>query len=175
MRFLPLELAGAFLIEDEPARDERGWFARTFCGEEFSRRGLSAVVAQCSVSHNARRGTLRGLHYQGAPHEEAKLVRCARGRLFDVILDLRDGSPTRGKWLSLELSAAEGRSLYVPEGFAHGFQTLEDDTQVFYQISRPYRPESARGVRWDDPKLAIPWPPGPRVISKKDAALPLFQ
>jgi dTDP-4-dehydrorhamnose 3,5-epimerase len=173
MKFTELALGGAFLIEPERHEDERGFFARTFCATEFAARALNPAVAHCSVSYNRRRGTLRGLHYQAAPHAEDKLVRCTAGAVFDVIVDLRPGSATFRRWVGLELSAAQRRMLYVPAGLAHGFQTLADDTELFYQISTPYVPEAARGVRWDDPELAIPWPPvASRVISPRDLALP---
>jgi len=175
VNFLPTPLEGAVLIELERHRDERGHFARTFCSEEFARRGLSAEIAQCSVSLNRRRGTLRGMHYQIAPHQEAKLVRCGRGRLLDVIVDLRAGTPGYRRWHAVELSADNARMIYVPEGFAHGFLTLADDTEVVYQISRPYHPESARGFRWNDPSIGIQWPETVRVISERDRNYPDFQ
>jgi len=175
MRFLPSRLGGAFLVELEPARDDRGFFMRTFCADEFRRHGLDPAVAQCGLSRNVQKGTLRGLHYQAAPKEEAKLVRCTRGRIFDVIVDLRPDSKTRFEWESFELSEDAPKALFVPKGFAHGFETLEDDTDVYYQISEFHAPESARGIRWDDPRLAISWPEKPRVISGKDAALPFLK
>jgi dTDP-4-dehydrorhamnose 3,5-epimerase len=174
--FRELPLAGAFLIELEPQRDERGLFARTFCEDEFRAHGLEPHVAQCNVSWNARRGTLRGLHYQAEPHAEAKLVRCARGAVFDVIVDLRRDSPSRGRWHAVELDAAGRRMLFVPAGFAQGFQTLADDTEVLYQMSTAYRPELARGIRWDDPTLSIKWPEtGERIVSERDRSLPFFE
>ncbi len=173
MKLRELALTGAYLIEPERLEDERGFFARTFCAAEFAARGLRATVAQCSVSYNRRRGTLRGLHYQAPPHEEAKLVRSTRGAAYDVIVDLRPGSATFRQWVGVELSAENRRMLYIPEGFAHGFQTLVDDTELFYQMSTAYVPEAARGIRWDDPDLAIAWPPAAaRVISPRDLALP---
>ncbi len=176
MNFQETGLSGAFLIEIERLEDERGHFARTWSAEEFTRHGLSPRLAQCSVSWNRRHGTLRGLHYQQAPHAESKLVRVTRGRIFDVIVDLRPASPTRHRWFATELGARSGLMMYVPEGFAHGFQTLEDDTEVFYQISVPYRPESATGIRWDDPALAIDWPAcADRVISVRDLSFPLLE
>ncbi len=174
VKFLPTPIAGAWLIEMEPVEDERGAFARSFCREEFARHGLNPAVAQCSVSTNRRKGTLRGMHYQAAPHEETKLVRCTRGAIHDVILDLRPQSPTFRKWFAVELSADNRRMLYVPAGFAHGFQSLTDNTEVFYQISTPYHPESARGVRWDDPAFGIEWPATERIISDKDRHYPDF-
>jgi len=173
MKLTELILGGAFLIEPERHEDERGFFARTFCSTEFAAHGLNPAVAQCSVSYNRRRGTLRGLHYQAAPHAEDKLVRCTAGAVFDVIVDLRPGSATFRRWVGLELSAVQRRMLYVPAGLAHGFQTLADDTEIFYQISTPYVPEATRGIRWDDPELAIGWPAvAARVISRRDLALP---
>ncbi len=173
MIFKELALRGAFLIEPERLEDERGFFARTFCAEEFAARGLRGAVAQCSVSYNRRRGTLRGLHYQAPPHEEAKLVRCTRGAAYDVIVDIRPDSATFRQWAAIELSAENRRMLYIPEGFAHGFQTLVDETEMLYQISTAYVPEATRGIRWDDPSLAIEWPPtAARVISPRDLALP---
>ncbi|MCA1684726.1 MAG: dTDP-4-dehydrorhamnose 3,5-epimerase [Planctomycetia bacterium] len=175
MIFLELDLAGAFLVEPERLEDGRGFFARTWCRREFEARGLDPRLAQCSVSFNARRGTLRGMHYQAAPHAEAKLVRCTRGAVFDVVLDLRPGSPTFARWASSELTADDHRMLYVPAGFAHGFQTLADRTEVFYQMSEPFEPSSARGVRWDDPAFGIAWPPAAdRVISERDRGFPDF-
>ncbi|MGH8687222.1 MAG: dTDP-4-dehydrorhamnose 3,5-epimerase [Burkholderiales bacterium] len=171
---MPLPLAGAFAIELERLEDERGFFARSFCAEEFRRHGLNPAVAQCNVSWNHNRGTLRGLHYQAAPHEEAKVVRCTRGAIWDVIVDLREESATRLRWHAAELNAANRLALYVPEGFAHGFQTLADDAEVLYQMSVPYQPELARGLRWDDPKLAICWPlPGP-TLSERDRSYALL-
>ena len=144
--------------------------ARTFCREEFQARGLACEFVQCSTSFNRHRGTLRGLHFQDAPYAETKLVRCTRGRVFDVAVDLRAGSTTRGRWSATELSAETGRMVYIPAGFAHGFQTLEDDTELFYQISVPYRPEAARCIAWDDPSLAIAWPLADPVLSARDRA-----
>jgi dTDP-4-dehydrorhamnose 3,5-epimerase len=173
MKFVATPLAGAFVVELEELADERGFFARSFCREEFERHGLVPTVAQCNVSYNARRGTLRGLHYQGEPHPEAKLVRCTRGAVWDVAVDLRPGSPTRYRWFALELSADNRRALYVPAGFAHGFQSLADASEVLYQMSESYRADLARGVRWDDPRLAISWPVAPAIVSERDRALPL--
>ena len=172
MKFLPTGLTGAVVIEPEPLRDERGSFSRTFCREEFRAHGIELTVVQCSVSFNVRRGTLRGLHYQAPPKAEAKLVRCTAGEAFDVIADLRPGSPTFGRWFATELTAAGGRMIYVPEGFAHGFQTLRDDTELFYMMSESYSPPHARGVRWDDPQLGIRWPMAPTVMSARDRELP---
>ncbi len=168
MRFLDTRLRGAFVVEAEPIADERGFFARLWCREEFRERGLDAGLSQISLSFNAKKGTLRGMHYQAAPHEEVKLIRCTRGAIYDVILDLRPSSPTYREWISEELSAENRRMLYVPKGFAHGFQTLRDDTEVLYQISEFYRPESARGVRWNDPAFGIQWPDPRPILSRKD-------
>jgi dTDP-4-dehydrorhamnose 3,5-epimerase len=171
--FNPTQLEGAFLIDVEPHVDERGSLARTFCETEFAEQGLPMRVVQSSTIQSPRRHTLRGLHYQEAPHAEIKLVRCTRGSIFLVMVDLRDGSPTRGDWIGAELSARSGRLGYVPEGFAQGYQTLEDDTEVLYQMSHRYVPESARGVRWDDPAVGIEWPPAEeRLISERDRAWP---
>ena len=174
MRFVETEVAGVVVVELEEHVDERGSFARTWCRDEMSAAGLTSSLAQCSLSRNGRAGTLRGLHFQHAPHEEAKLVRCTRGAIFDVAVDLRPGSPTRGRWIGVELDPDNGRALYVPEGCAHGFQTLVDDSDVAYMISTPFAPDSAAGVRWDDPQLAIAWPepPGERTISERDRSLP---
>jgi len=173
--FNETKLKGAYIIEVEPFEDERGSFARTFCREEFETHGLNSFVAQCNISHNRKRGTLRGMHYQIAPYAEAKLVTCLAGSIYDVIIDLRPDSITYCHWLAVELSARRRRSLiYIPEGFAHGFQTLEDDTEVFYQMSHSYVSKAARGVRWDDPAFAIEWPDGPRTLSDRDNNYPDF-
>lgn len=173
MIFKETELKGAYVIEPVAATDERGFFARTFCAKEFAAHGLAAGMAQCSTSLNLRQGTLRGLHYQAMPHAEDKLVRVTRGAIFDVIVDLRDGSPTRGRWFGQTLSAENRLMLYIPQGFAHGFQTLQDNSEVFYQISTFYEPDSVRGIRWDDPDLAIAWPDATNaIVSERDRALP---
>lgn len=174
MIFRETPIAGLWLLEPERFEDERGFFARTFCRDEWAARGLTAGVAQCSTSFNRRRGTVRGMHYQIAPDAEAKLVRCTRGALFDAVVDLRDGSPTRGRWFGTTLSAEAGNQLWIPEGLAHGFQTLADDTEIHYQISVPYAPASARGFRFDDPAVGIGWPEPVTVIAEKDLALPPF-
>ena len=174
MIFRETPLAGAWVLEPERFADERGFFARTFCRRDFTERGLDPEIAQCSVSFNHRRGTLRGLHFQAEPHAEVKLVRVSRGAVWDVIVDLRPGSPTLRRHFALVLSAENGHQLYIPKGFAHGFLTLADDTEVSYQISEFYSPESARGYRFDDPAFAIPWPEAVTVISEKDRTLPLF-
>ncbi len=146
MIFHPLELEGVFAIDSQKLGDSRGWFARTYCAEEFAKLGMTTGFAQCNASRNALRGTLRGLHFQAAPHPEAKLIRCVRGAAFDVVVDIRQTSASYGQWVSVEISELNGRSIYVPEGCAHGFQTLTDDTELFYQISVPYRADLARGI-----------------------------
>lgn len=175
MVFRELPLAGAYLIEIEPHRDERGFFARTFCTDEFYAVGLDPHVSQTSVSYNRQRGTLRGLHLQRAPHEEDRLVRCTSGAIFDVLVDVRAGSPTRGRWHAVTLTAAERNQLWVPRGFAHGFLTLEDDVEVSYQMSVPFEPGSSAGYRYDDPTFAIAWPFPPEVVSQRDRELPWFE
>ena len=174
MLFTKSQLEGAWLIDPEPIRDSRGWFARTFCEREFGTHGLETRFVQHSTSQNASRGTLRGMHFQTAPHAEIKLVRCLKGAIYDVIIDLNPGSPTYREWRGGELSAANMRQLYIPKGFAHGFQTLEDDTEVAYLISAPYSAAHARGYRFDDPTLAIPWPHAMTMISDRDLRLPRF-
>jgi dTDP-4-dehydrorhamnose 3,5-epimerase len=174
MIFRETPLAGAWVLEPERFEDERGFFARTYCRRDFEARGLDPAIAQCSVSWNHRRGTLRGLHFQIAPHEEMKLVRVTRGAVWDVIVDLRPESPSFKRHFGITLSAENRHELYIPKGVAHGFQTLEDGTEVFYQISELYAPDSARGYRWDDPAFAIPWPEPVTVISEKDRTLPFF-
>ena len=176
MRFTPTSLEGVLIVELEPHADERGFFARSFCVDEFAARGLRTDVLQCNVSFNRRRGTLRGMHFQVAPRAEAKLVRCTRGALLDVVVDLRPASPTYCRWVGVELGgeAAPHRALYVPEGFAHGFQTLEDDTEVFYQMFERFSAEHARGVRWDDPAFGIRWPLPDPILSDKDRSYPLL-
>jgi dTDP-4-dehydrorhamnose 3,5-epimerase len=168
MKFISLPLMDAYTIELEPTIDERGFFARTWCAQEFKLRGLNPNLAQCSVSFSRQKGTLRGLHYQNQPYPEAKLVRCCAGSIYDVILDLRPPSPSYRKWFAVELTAANRKMVYVPQGFAHGFQSLADETEVFYQISESHRPELARGVRWDDPQFAITWPIREPIISERD-------
>jgi dTDP-4-dehydrorhamnose 3,5-epimerase len=171
--FTPTPLAGAFVLEPEPVPDSRGLFARTWCERELTTRGLETRIAQCSTSFNKRKGTLRGLHYQVPPLAETKLVRCTRGSIHDVIVDLRRESSTFARSFAAVLSADNRKAMYVPVGFAHGFQTLEDDTEVFYQISQFYSPEHSRGVRWDDPVVAIAWPPeSDRTISDRDRGYP---
>ncbi len=174
MKFEETELPGAYVIELEPVRDERGFFARAWCAREFEAAGLTTVHAQTNFSYNGRAGTLRGLHYQLAPHQEVKLVRCIRGSIYDVIVDLREGSPGYRKWIGVELSACNRRMLYVPAGFAHGFVTLEDDTEVLYQVNEFYTPGAERGLRYDDPAIGIRWPRAVSIISEKDAGWPAF-
>jgi dTDP-4-dehydrorhamnose 3,5-epimerase len=174
MKFEPSELQPACVIELEPHPDERGFFARTFCERELAAHGLPTRFPQCNLSRNTRAGTLRGMHYQAAPHREAKLVRCVRGVIYDVIIDLRVDSPTRDRWFGVELTGENGRALFVPEGFAHGFITLSDETDVFYHMSAFYQPEGARGLRWDDPRFGVRWPRAPGVISARDATYPDF-
>lgn len=175
MIFTETALTGATIVDIERREDERGFFARTWDAREFEARGLNARLVQCSLSFNAQRGTLRGLHYQIEPSEEAKLVRCTRGALCDALVDLRPASPTYARHLSVVLTAENRRMLYVPEGFAHGFLTLEDATEVCYQISEYYTPESQRGVRWNDPAFGIVWPAEVRVISDRDRNYPDFK
>lgn len=177
MLFVQTPLPGVWVIELEQLEDERGWFARTFDAEEFRARGLNPDVVQCNASFNHRAGTMRGMHYQAEPHGESKLVRCVRGAIFDVAVDLRDGSPTCRDWHGVELSAENRRAFYIPAGLAHGFQTLTDDCEVLYQMGNPYVPEAARGVRWDDPALGIEWPASDaaRTISEKDRSYPELQ
>jgi dTDP-4-dehydrorhamnose 3,5-epimerase len=173
MNFSETKLPGAFIIEVQRLVDERGFFGRTFCRNEFAGRGLNADVVQCNISFNRDSGTLRGMHYQSVPHGEDKLIRCTRGKLYDVIVDLRRESPTFKQWFALELTAENRLMLYVPRGFAHGFQTLEDNTEVCYQMSEFYHSESACGVRWNDPAFKIQWPSGIRVIlSERDRNWP---
>jgi dTDP-4-dehydrorhamnose 3,5-epimerase len=175
MLFTETSLPGAFLIDLERWEDERGFFARTFCAREFAERGLKAAVAQCSTSFSRTRGTIRGMHLQLPPVAETKLVRCTSGAIYDVIIDLRPDSPTYKQHFGLELSAENGRALYVPEMFAHGLQTLTDGAAVVYQSGEFYAPGSERGIRYDDPAFGIRWPLPVSVISPKDAAWPLFE
>jgi dTDP-4-dehydrorhamnose 3,5-epimerase len=176
MQFLETPLPGAWVIELDLLGDDRGWFARTFDRAEFEARGLNPEVAQCNASFNARRGTLRGMHYQADPHGESKLVRCVRGAVFDVAVDLRRDCPTLCRWHGVELSADNRLALYIPTGMAHGFQTLTDDCELIYQIGTAYVPGAERGVRWDDPAFGIEWPSisVERTISDRDRAYPDF-
>lgn len=175
MIFRETKLKGAFIIETEKREDERGFFARTFCQEEFEAHGLNPRVVQCNISFNRRKGTMRGMHYQVAPYEEAKLVRCTIGAIYDVIIDLRPNFPTFKQWMAMELTAENRKMIYVPEGLAHGFQTLMDNTEVLYQMSEFYHPESARGVCWDDPAFGIEWPFAERIVSARDRNYPNFE
>ena len=175
MKFEELAVAGAFAVLVEPISDDRGFFARSWSAAEFQRLGLNPDLVEASISFNVVAGTLRGMHYQAAPHEEAKLVRCTQGSIFDVVIDLRRGSPTFHRIASLELTGANRTQLYVPEGCAHGFLTLEAGTEVLYQISQRYAPDSGRGVRWDDPAFAIPWPTQPTRMSRRDSEYPDFK
>lgn len=174
MIFNQARLGGMFIIDLERREDERGFFARSWCYEEFRERGLNPRIVQCNVSFNRKRGTLRGMHYQVSPYAEAKLIRCTRGAVYDVAIDLRPDSPTFLRWEAVTLSEDNHRMAYVPEGCAHGFQTLQDDTEVTYQVSAFYRPEYARGVRWDDPLFNIRWPDGERIILERDRSFPNF-
>ncbi|MBV8856069.1 MAG: dTDP-4-dehydrorhamnose 3,5-epimerase [Acidobacteria bacterium] len=175
MIFKETRLGGAFVVEPERFEDERGFFARSWSAREFAEQGIDPALVECNVSFNRRAGTLRGMHYQAAPHAQAKLVRCTRGAIFDAIIDLRPDSPTFKGWVGVELSAENGVMLYVPEGFAHGFQTLADDTEVFYQMSSYYEAASGRGVRWDDPAFGIEWPAArERIINARDRDYPDF-
>lgn len=172
MIFRETKLKGAYLIEPERLHDERGFFARTWSQKAFQTYGLNANVVQCNVSYNSKKGTLRGMHYQTDPFEESKLVRCTRGSIYDVIIDLRQSSLTFKKWISVELTAENHKMLYVPEGFAHGFITLADNTEVYYQMSEEHNAEYARGVRWNDPAFGIQWPLKVSVLSEKDSRYP---
>lgn len=169
MKFTALRVDGCYLVEPEPVVDERGFFARTFCREEFTRHGLNPELMQCSVSFNQRVGTLRGMHYQKPPHAEAKLVRCTAGAVYDVVLDLRPGSSSYLRWEGIELQADNHLAVYIPEGCAHGFVTLVDASEVYYQMSVAYHPEAAAGVRWDDPAFGIEWPLDDIIISERDS------
>lgn len=174
MRYTETALPGAFTVDIEPHRDERGFFARSFDAREAEEHGLRGTVAQANLSHNVRAGTLRGMHYQVAPAPEAKLVRCLRGAIYDVAVDLRPGSPTLHRWVGVELTAENGRALYVPELCAHGFLTLADDTLVHYQVSEFYAPATERGLRHDDPAIGVDWPREATTISDKDRVWPLL-
>lgn len=168
MMFKETKLKGAYIVEIEPIEDERGFFARSWCKEEFENQGLNSNLFQCNISFNKKSGTLRGMHYQCKPHEEVKLVRCSRGSIYDVIIDLRSNSETYKQWIGIELTDQNKKMIYIPEGFAHGFQTLEDNTEVFYQMTELYHPECARGVRWNDEMYRIKWPIEAIIISDKD-------
>jgi dTDP-4-dehydrorhamnose 3,5-epimerase len=176
VKFVETELPGAYVIELAPHADERGFFARAWCESELADQGLETRVVQANVSYNPKRGTLRGMHFQRPPHAEVKIVRCTRGAVYDVIVDLRVDSPTYRRWTGVELTAENRRALYVPRGFAHGFQTLVDDTELYYQVSDSYAPEAEGGVRWDDPAFAIRWPlPEDPILSPKDRSWPDFE
>jgi len=175
MIFTETKLKGAYIINLKRLEDERGFFARTFCQNEFREYGLNTQIAQANISYNRSKGTLRGMHMQAAPYEESKLIKCSRGALYDVIIDMRKGSDTYTQWIAVELSAQNHQMLYVPEGFAHGFITLEDDTEVTYQINQFYTPGSEKGFRWNDPAFGIEWPMEPKVISDRDRNFPLLK
>jgi dTDP-4-dehydrorhamnose 3,5-epimerase len=175
MIFRETRLKGAFEIELETVQDSRGFLARSFCKNEFETCGLRTNIAQCNISYNRRKGTLRGMHYQVHPYEEAKLVSCTKGAVFEVIIDLRRDSQTFMDWISVELSAGSTEILYVPEGMAHGFETLCDDTTISYKMFEFYHPECARGIRWDDPTFGIEWPLVPEIISEKDRSYEDFR
>jgi dTDP-4-dehydrorhamnose 3,5-epimerase len=175
MRFHPLEIAGAMLLEAEPHEDSRGRFARVLCRRELADQGLESTFTQENVSSNRRAGTIRGLHFQKPPYEEAKLVTCLSGSIFDVILDIRPASPTHGRWQSVYLKAGDWTTIYIPKGCAHGFQALEDDTDIFYRMSRDYEPSASAGYRWNSASLGIHWPIEDATLSEADAALPEFR
>ncbi len=175
MIFTETELPGAYVIDLEPREDERGFFARAWCANEFGDHGLSTVLVQANLSSNKRQGTLRGMHFQNAPHAEVKIVRCTRGAVYDVIIDLRPDSPTYTKWIGVELDADKRRAIYVPEGFAHGYQTLVPETETLYQVSEYYAPQAEGGVLWNDPAFGIEWPdPDNAFLSEKDKNWPAF-
>jgi dTDP-4-dehydrorhamnose 3,5-epimerase len=174
MIFRETELSGVFIIEPEIIEDERGFFACSWTQNEFEQRGLNPHLVQCNISFNIRRGTVRGMHFQSEPHAEVKLVRCTRGAIYDVAVDLRHDSRTRYRGIAAELTSENHRMLYIPEGFAHGYQTLTDNTEIFYQMSEYYHPESAGGVRWNDPAFNIAWPLPVSVIAQRDATYPLL-
>jgi dTDP-4-dehydrorhamnose 3,5-epimerase len=170
MKLTETKLPGVFLVEPEKFHDTRGFFALTWSQREFRELGLNSNLVECNISFNHKRGTLRGMHFQTAPYAQEKLVRCTRGSLYDVVIDLRTESPTRGQWVAVELTADNHKAIYVPGGLAHGFQTLEDDTELLYQMSEVYAPEYARGVRWNDPAFAVEWPDAERIIIARDNA-----
>lgn len=174
MIFKSTPLPGAYVVEIEPIEDERGFFARGWCRREFEKNGLNPELLQINFAFSRRKGTLRGLHFQRPPHAEAKLIRCTRGAIYDVIIDLRRGSPTFRRWLGVELTSDNRRMLYVPEGFAQGYQTLVDDTEIYYHTSQFYNPEAASGVRWNDPAFAVDWPLPVTTISTADSSWPDF-
>ncbi|UCF14098.1 MAG: dTDP-4-dehydrorhamnose 3,5-epimerase [Phycisphaerales bacterium] len=175
MQFIPAQLDGVYIIELEPVTDERGFFARTFCEIEFSEHNLTSHFVQCSLAWNTSKGILRGLHYQVAPYEEVKVIRCNRGAIYDVVIDVRPDSATYGKWVATELSPGSNKMLYVPHGCAHGYQTLEPDSEVYYLISSPYAPSAQRGVRWNDPAFGVHWPITDPILSSRDRSHPDFE
>lgn len=176
MKFLETTLKNAFVIEYEPKQDDRGFFARTWCEKEFKEHGLVTRFVQSNISASQKKGTLRGMHYQVAPHAEVKLIRCTRGAIYDVIIDLRPDSPTFKQWIGEVISRENYKMFYVPEGFAHGFQTLEDNTEVAYQVSEYYAPDSEEGIRWNDSTFGISWPiSNGLIVSPKDSAWPDFK
>lgn len=174
MRFVPTEIAGAMILELEAHRDDRGFFARSFCEKEFSNAGIPMRVFQANLSRNPKSRTLRGIHFQVSPHDEPKLVQCVRGRMWDVAVDLRQTSPTYGRWVGVDLSPQSERLFYIPPGCGHGFITLEDETDVLYMMGAPFVPGAGRGIRWDDPAFKIAWPVPPAIISERDASYPTF-
>ncbi len=175
MIFTEIDIPGAFTVEFEEKTDDRGFFARSWCEREFAALGLANKIVQCNVGYSTRAGTLRGIHYQDAPHAETKVVRCTRGAVYDVIVDVRPDSPTYGKWSGRELTADNRLMLFIPEGFGHGYQTIENDTEIFYQTSEFYHPESATGIRYDDPAFVINWPLPITAISDTDRSWPDYQ
>ncbi len=172
MIFQETRIKGAFIIKPDLLTDSRGFFARSFCKEELSMHGMDVSIVQCNISYNSKKGTLRGMHYQAEPYEEGKIVSCTKGSIYDVILDLRKDSATYRTWVAAELSETNYAMVYIPEGCAHGFQTLEDDSTVFYQMTEVYHPECSRGVRWDDPLFGIAWPLDKKIISERDQSFP---
>ncbi|MFH5833512.1 dTDP-4-dehydrorhamnose 3,5-epimerase [Halalkalibaculum sp. DA384] len=174
MLFKKTDLKDAYIIELERYADTRGFFARAFCEKEFANNGIKFPVVQANTSYSQKKHTLRGMHYQQEPHQEAKLIKCTKGAIFDAIIDMRPDSPTFKKWIGVELNQDNRRMLYVPEGFAHGFLTLKDDTEVYYPVSEFYAPGAEKGIRWNDPEFNIKWPAEPEVISRKDRSWPLF-
>lgn len=172
MRFQPLALEGVWLVQMERREDPRGFFARSFCADEFAAHGLPSSFCQASVSFNRLKRTLRGMHWQASPFEEGKLIRCTRGAVFDVAVDIREGSPTRGRWVGATLTAENEDAIYIPPGYAHGFQALADETELLYQMTVAYRDGMARGIRWDDPAIGVDWPLPDPILSDRDAALP---
>lgn len=175
MKFIETELKGSFIIELEPIEDDRGFFARSFCQKEFKKQGLNSDIVQCNISYNLKCGTLRGMHFQIEPYSETKVVSCVKGSIYDVIIDLRKDSKTYLKWVSVVLSEENKKMLYIPENFAHGFQTLENNTYVYYQMGHFYKPEAAYGIRYNDPLLNICWPLEHKIISEKDISYKDFQ